>query len=99
MPDSNAGWTKGRVALIGDAGYAPSFLTGMGTSPALQGATLLAKELQANEDYQTAFSNYNEKFKDFVHDIQARVTYGLKIQLPETAEELKASIKALSKED
>ena len=32
-------WTNGRVALIGDAGYAPAFPTGMGVTLAMQGAT------------------------------------------------------------
>ena len=85
-------WTKGRVALVGDAAHAPSFFTGMGTSLALQGATLLAKELAANEDYHTAFEKYNEAFKPFAESIQARITRGLKLQLPETEEELQASI-------
>lgn len=89
-------WTKGRVGLIGDAAYAPSFFTGMGTSLAMQGATLLAKQLHAGEDYQFAFAKYNEMFKPFVESIQASVTYGLKIQLPETEEELQASYKAWS---
>lgn len=89
-------WTKGRVALIGDAAHAPSFFTGMGTSLALQGAILLAKELDANDDYETAFEKYNETFKPFAESIQARITRGLKVQLPETEEELQASIKAWS---
>uniref|UniRef100_UPI0032DF1929 FAD-dependent monooxygenase n=1 Tax=Mucilaginibacter sp. Bleaf8 TaxID=2834430 RepID=UPI0032DF1929 len=89
-------WTKGRVALIGDAAYAPSFFTGMGTSLAMQGATLLAKELYANEDYQIAFANYNERFKPFVESVQARVDHSLKVQLPETEEELQASFAAWS---
>ena len=89
-------WTRGRVGLIGDAAYAPSFFTGMGTSLAIQGATMLAKELHTNEDYEIAFANYNERFKSFVESVQASVTYGLKIQLPETEEELQASIMALS---
>ncbi|MBD1386657.1 FAD-dependent monooxygenase [Mucilaginibacter rigui] len=89
-------WTKGRVGLIGDAAYAPSFFTGMGTSLAMQGATLLAKELHTHEDHQKAFANYNERFRPFVERVQARVTYSLKIQLPETEEELQASIRALS---
>ncbi len=89
-------WTKGRVGLIGDAAYAPSFFTGMGTSLAMQGATLLAKELHANQDHKTAFVNYNEKFRPFVESVQARVTVSLKIQLPETEEELRASITALN---
>lgn len=87
-------WTKGRVALMGDAAYAPSFFTGMGTSLAMQGATLLAKQLHANDHYQTAFAKYNELFKPFVESIQARVTNSLKLQLPETEEELQASLNA-----
>ena len=89
-------WTKGRIALIGDAAYAPSFFTGMGTSLAMQGAALLAKALHANADYHIAFEKYNEGFRPFVEQTQAKVTYGLTIQLPETEEELQASITALS---
>jgi 2-polyprenyl-6-methoxyphenol hydroxylase-like FAD-dependent oxidoreductase len=31
-------WARGRVVLLGDAGYSPSPLTGLGTSLALVGA-------------------------------------------------------------
>ncbi|MCF0075496.1 FAD-dependent monooxygenase [Dyadobacter sp. CY261] len=89
-------WTIGRVALIGDAAYAPSFFTGMGTSLAMQGATLLAKQLHAHDDHQTAFANYNKVFKPIVESVQARVDHSLKIQLPETQEELEASFAAWS---
>ena len=92
MPD----WTKGRVALLGDAAHAPSFFTGMGTSLALQGATLLARELDANDDYKTAFGKYHEIFKPIAEDIQSRITRGLKVQLPETEEELQASFAAMT---
>lgn len=91
-----SGWTKGRVALIGDAAYAPSFFTGMGTSLAMQGATLLAKQLNAHDDHQTAFANYHEVFKPIVESVQARVDHSLKIQLPETQQELEASFEAWS---
>jgi len=90
-------WTKGRVALMGDAAHAPSFFTGMGTSMALQGATLLAKELHENDDYKTAFAKYNEIFKPFTESIQARISRGLNGQLPETEEELQASIDRFKK--
>lgn len=85
-------WIKGRVVLVGDAAHAPSFFTGMGTSLALQGATLLAKELHASDDYQSAFAKYNETFRPFAESIQTRIFRGLKVQLPETEEELQASI-------
>jgi 2-polyprenyl-6-methoxyphenol hydroxylase-like FAD-dependent oxidoreductase len=90
-------WSKGRIALVGDAAHAPSFFTGMGTSLAMQGATLLAKELHANEDYKIAFAKYNETHKPFAESIQSRISRGLKVQLPETEEELQASIDRFKK--
>ncbi|MFD0531853.1 FAD-dependent monooxygenase [Kitasatospora arboriphila] len=36
-------WSRGRVALLGDAGHCPSPLTGLGTSLALVGAYVLAR--------------------------------------------------------
>ncbi|MBV7530505.1 FAD-dependent monooxygenase [Chitinophaga sp. sic0106] len=89
-------WTKGRVALVGDAAHAPSFFTGMGTSLAIQGATLLAKALHANNDYHAAFAQYNTSFKPYVENVQAGITRGLQMQLPESEEELEASIRAWS---
>ncbi|MFE7120514.1 FAD-dependent monooxygenase [Streptomyces sp. NPDC057654] len=40
-------WSKGRVTLVGDAGYCPSPITGQGTSLALVGAYVLADSLAA----------------------------------------------------
>ena len=91
-------WTNNRIALIGDAAYAPSFFTGMGTSLAMQGAALLAKKLHASPDHQTAFAAYNAEFRPFVESVQARVDQSLKTQLPETEEELQASFAAWSTE-
>jgi 2-polyprenyl-6-methoxyphenol hydroxylase-like FAD-dependent oxidoreductase len=60
-------WTKGRVALIGDAGYCASPLSGQGNNLAMVGAYLLAGELkQAGGDYQRAFQRYNELMRPFV---------------------------------
>src|SRR4030095_4765545 len=54
-------WTKGRVALLGDAGYSASPLSGQGTYLALAGAYILAGELKkADGDYTRAFNRYNE---------------------------------------
>lgn len=90
-------WSKGRVALVGDAAYAASFHTGMGTSLAMEGAFLLAKELDANEDYNTAFNNYFEKFKPFTEKMQARITKGLKYLVPETEEGIREAIERFKK--
>lgn len=60
-------WSKGRVALVGDAGYAVSPLSGQGTSCALIGAYVLACELaEAQGDYVTAYSSYEKLLQSFV---------------------------------
>lgn len=47
-------WSKGRVTLVGDAGYCASPLSGMGTSLALVGSYLLAGELGRAPESLTA---------------------------------------------
>jgi 2-polyprenyl-6-methoxyphenol hydroxylase-like FAD-dependent oxidoreductase len=64
-------WSKGRVALVGDAGYCCSALSGQGTSVALLGAYFLAGELKAASkdgevDYEQGFANYYDEFHDYV---------------------------------
>lgn len=56
-------FTRGRVALIGDAGTSNT-LGGFGTGLALLGAYLLAGELvSADGDYRTAFATYDERMR------------------------------------
>ncbi|MBS0585185.1 MAG: tetracycline destructase [Verrucomicrobia bacterium] len=60
-------WTKGRVALLGDAGYCASPLSGQGNNLALVGAYILAGELKkADGNYTRAFNRYNELLHSFV---------------------------------
>lgn len=60
-------WTKKRVALVGDAGYCASPLSGQGSNLALVGAYILAGELKAAEgNYKLAFNRYNELLHPFV---------------------------------
>lgn len=47
-------WSRGRVTLIGDAGYCASPLSGMGTTLALVGAYVLAGELGPARDVDAA---------------------------------------------
>ncbi len=68
-------WTNGRVALVGDAGYCASPLSGMGTSLALVGAYLLAGELGPAESsdanrIQGALQRYQTKMRPFVDKCQ-----------------------------
>lgn len=59
-------WTKNRVALIGDAGYCPSPLSGQGNNIALVGAYILAGELKAaNGNHIQAFARYNALLRSF----------------------------------
>lgn len=59
-------WSSGRVALVGDAAYAPAFLSGQGTSIAIAGAYLLASELCAHERPRDGFAAYEIRMRDFV---------------------------------
>jgi 2-polyprenyl-6-methoxyphenol hydroxylase-like FAD-dependent oxidoreductase len=79
-------WTHGRVALIGDAGYAPAFPTGMGSTLAIQGATVLADAMAEEADYNVAFQKYNKSFRPLVESLQATVYEGLSFLLPATQE-------------
>jgi len=59
-------WSKGRVALVGDSAFAPSFLSGQGTSLAIVAAYVLAGELASHEDPAAAFAAYERITRPFV---------------------------------
>lgn len=81
-------WTKGRVALVGDAGYCASPAAGRGGSLAIDGAAALAEAFEKyNGDHILAFQEYNESFRPFIEEIQAGVVdYGVDILIPKTWE-------------
>ncbi len=81
-------WSKGRVALVGDAGYCPSPAAGMGGSVAILGAAALADALQKYpDDLSTAFQEYDETFRPIVEQIQSHaVDFGLEMFLPRSEE-------------
>ncbi|MEI5101201.1 FAD-dependent monooxygenase [Streptomyces sp. PmtG] len=81
-------WSSGRVALVGDAAYAPSFLTGQGSSLALAGAYMLANALTAHRDHTTAFAAYERDVRGFVTMNQALVDKGEASLFPTTARAL-----------
>jgi 2-polyprenyl-6-methoxyphenol hydroxylase-like FAD-dependent oxidoreductase len=86
-----ASWHRGRVALVGDAGYCASFLSGRGTSLALTGAWFLAEELErCGADHTAAFERYEARQRPYVTAAQARVDQGLERQLPPTWEAIVA---------
>jgi 2-polyprenyl-6-methoxyphenol hydroxylase-like FAD-dependent oxidoreductase len=64
-------WSAGRIALVGDAGYCCSPLSGQGTSVALLGAYILAGELAETGqdgvvDHEHGFANYYAAFHDYI---------------------------------
>ncbi len=60
-------WSSGRVALLGDAAFSSSPLSGQGTGLALVGAYLLAGELAAaGWDPAAAFAAYESRMRSFV---------------------------------
>lgn len=83
-------WSAGRVALVGDAAYAPSFLTGQGSSLALVGAYMLAESLAAHDDHTTAFTAYERATRQFVELNQSQISTGEAALFPTTAEALHA---------
>ena len=81
-------WTKGRVALVGDAGYCPSPAAGMGGSMAILGAAALADALGRHPgDLSAAFQEYDRSFRPTVEGIQAHaVEVGLEMFMPRSEE-------------
>ncbi|GIH19245.1 FAD-dependent monooxygenase [Rugosimonospora africana] len=68
-------WSAGRVALLGDAAYCPSPMSGQGTSLALVGAYVLAQELaRAGGDHPAGFDRYERRMRPFVALNQALAT-------------------------
>lgn len=68
-------WSRGRVALLGDAGYCASPLSGQGTSLALVGAYVLADALaRAEGDHRAAYDQYKRRMRPFVAVNQALAT-------------------------
>lgn len=59
-------WSEGRIALVGDAAYAPAFLSGQGTSIAIAGAYVLASELARCEQPRQAFAAYGNRLREYV---------------------------------
>jgi len=63
-------WTSGRAALVGDAAYCASPISGMGTSLAITGAYVLAGELAAHVDHRDAFRGYERIMRPYVDQAQ-----------------------------
>ncbi|MFD8386457.1 FAD-dependent monooxygenase [Streptomyces sp. NPDC059679] len=76
-------WTRGRIALLGDAAYCPSSLSGMGSGLALVGAYVLAGELAAaHGDHHVAFARYEEEMREYATGCQKMGDGVAKLMVP-----------------
>jgi 2-polyprenyl-6-methoxyphenol hydroxylase-like FAD-dependent oxidoreductase len=84
-------WTKGRVALVGDAGYCASPAAGKGASLSVIGAAALADALQKhNGNFELAFQDYNKDLRPFIEEVQAIAEFNVKENfIPRTEEAIR----------
>jgi 2-polyprenyl-6-methoxyphenol hydroxylase-like FAD-dependent oxidoreductase len=79
-------WSSRRTVLVGDAGYCPTPLTGLGTSLALVGAYVLAGELAAADgDHNVGFAQYEQIMRPYVTRGQQMPPGGIKGYAPASA--------------
>jgi 2-polyprenyl-6-methoxyphenol hydroxylase-like FAD-dependent oxidoreductase len=66
-----AQWSRGRVALVGDAAFCVSLMAGQGSSLAMTAAYVLAGELAAGGgDHAQAFGRYEARLRTFMESKQ-----------------------------
>lgn len=84
-------WSKGRVALVGDAGYCASPAAGKGGSLALDGAAALSDALSSHpDDFARAFTQYETSLRPYIEEVQAQaVRFGLEALVPRTEEAIR----------
>ena len=78
-------WSRGRVTLVGDAGYCPGPAVGGGTSLAVLGAYVLAGELAAaGGDHEGAFRAYEQRLIQPVRHSRALALNVARALIPNT---------------
>jgi 2-polyprenyl-6-methoxyphenol hydroxylase-like FAD-dependent oxidoreductase len=87
----SASWSKGRVALLGDAAHCNATFGGAGTSMALLGAYILAGEAGAGGDIPAALHRYQQVMAPFVDAVPLVRPGALRLVNPRT----RAGIRAL----
>ena len=94
-------WSIGRVALVGDAAYCCSPLSGQGTSVALLGAYMLAGELKRATqrdwvDHGLAFTNYFKRFHGYIERTQFLATDNIPGGAPISQEQFDAIVNSIT---
>ncbi|SDM19921.1 FAD-dependent monooxygenase [Allokutzneria albata] len=78
-------WSRGRVTLVGDAGYCPGPAVGGSTSLAVLGAYVLAGELaEARGDHERAFAAYEREMADLVRRSRVFALRAAKTLIPKS---------------
>jgi len=98
-------WSRGRVALVGDAAACPTPLTGLGTSVALVQAYVLAGELarargDRGVDFSAAFDRYERVARPYVTTAQQLPPGGVNGYAPRSAVAIRlrtASMRAMTR--
>lgn len=91
---------KGNIVLLGDAGYCPTALSGMGASLSIYGAKALSHFISKTpEDLRYACSNYNQWMQPVIHKFQSNARKNAASFIPENEQQLDqfvTSFKAVS---
>jgi 2-polyprenyl-6-methoxyphenol hydroxylase-like FAD-dependent oxidoreductase len=79
-------WSRGRVTLVGDAGYSPGPAVGGGSSVAMVAAYVLAGELHdAGGDHTEAYRNYEARTRELVERSRTIGPTTMRSLIPRTA--------------
>ncbi|MFI6167047.1 FAD-dependent monooxygenase [Nocardia sp. NPDC051052] len=84
-------WSSGRVVLLGDSAFAPSFFSGQGTPLAMIGADVLATEwATCDGNLDRAFGRYEQAMRPQVDRAQGGVPQARDRVVPATREAIEA---------
>jgi 2-polyprenyl-6-methoxyphenol hydroxylase-like FAD-dependent oxidoreductase len=81
-------WSKGRVALLGDACYAVSLMAGQGASLAMAGAGILADQLHSAPSIESALTAYERLFRPVAEEKQKNGRGATRWLVPTSATEI-----------
>ncbi|OMC07490.1 FAD-dependent monooxygenase [Mycolicibacterium fortuitum] len=88
-------WSRGRVTLVGDAGYCPGPAVGGSTSLAVYGAYVLAAEMvRAGDDHAAAFAAYERTLLPRVVSSRKLARVNAKTVVPMTGRGIRALVGA-----
>ncbi|MFG2369385.1 FAD-dependent monooxygenase [Streptomyces mirabilis] len=90
-----ARWSRGRVALVGDACHAVSLLAGQGASPGVAGAYLMADQLARATSVEQALRQYERLWRPVVENRQRVARGAARWFVPDAPLRLRARRRAL----